>query len=181
MPELSEGFTMQASIPVDTRFFVTGSGLLYDIQTVYNGLTVYVTASNEYFVLTDSSNSTNESGWSQLPINFVTSSIAQTSTTTPIYDIITGSEVAPGDEGIDYHSAHSDYQIYDANGVRAGSLIISFNGNNLDFTDFSNAGIGDQANYIELQVVLITDGIRIQAVNSDGSKTPQVKISTRLL
>ena len=57
----------------------------------------------------------------------------------------------------------------------------SFNGSSLDYTDFSNAGTGDQANHIDLQVVLINDGIRIQAVNTDGAKTPQVKVSTRLL
>lgn len=170
---------MQASIPVDTRFFVTGSGELFDIQTVYNGLTVYVTGSNEYYLLIDQDNSTTTPAWAQFSVNHVTSSVAQVSTTTTVYDIITGSSLYS--ENINYHSAHSDYQIYDANGIRAGSLIASFSGSNLDYTDFSNAGTGDQANHIELQVVLITDGIRIQAVNSDGAKTPQVKISTRLL
>jgi len=179
MPLLAGGFTIQASVPIDDRFFVTGSSNLFGIQTVYNGLTVYVTGSNEYYLVVDEDQTNTNLGWRQLPTHYVTSSTAAISSTTTIYDITTGSQTNA--EDINYHSAHSDYQIYDNNGTRAGSLIASFNGSNLDYTDFSNAGTGDQSNHIELQVVLITDGIRIQAVNTDGIKTPEVKISTRLL
>jgi len=179
MPLLSEGFTLQASIPIDTRFFVAESGSLYSILTTYNGLTVYATGSNEYYLLVDKDNSNTNIGWRQLPTHYVTSSVAAVSTTTTLYNIKTGSQTNADD--VNYHSAHSDYQIYDGNGTRAGSLIASFNGEFLDYTDFSNAGTGDQANHIELQVTLITDGIKIQAVNSNASKTPEVKISTRLL
>jgi hypothetical protein len=179
MPLLAGGFTIQASVPIDDRFFVTGSGNLFDIQTVYNGLTVYVTGSNEYHLIVDQDQTTTNVGWRQLSTHYVTSSTATINSTTTLYDITTGSQTNA--EDVNYHSAHSNYQIYDGNGTRAGSLITSFNGSSLDYTDFSNAGTGDQANYIELQVVLISDGIRIQAVNTDGAKTPEVKVSTYLL
>jgi hypothetical protein len=179
MPLLADGFIIQASVPIDNRFFVTGSAQLFGIQTVYDGLTVYVTGSNEYYLLVNDEESDTNIGWRQLPVTYVTSSTAAVSTTTILYDIITGS--TPHSTAVSYHSAHSNYHIYDANGTRAGSLIASFNGNSLDYTNFSNIGTGDGANHIDIQVVLATNGIRIQAVNSDGSKTPVVKISTQLL
>ena len=179
MPLLAGGFTIQASVPIDDRFFVTGSENLFDIQTVYNGLTVYVTGSNEYYLIVDQDQTTTNVGWRQLPTHYVTSSVAAVSSNTSLYTITTGSQT--NSEDVNYHSAHSDYLIYDGNGTRAGSLIASFNGSSLDYTDFSNAGTGDQANHISLTVSLIATGIEIGVQNSDGSKTPQIKISTRLL
>jgi len=179
MPLLGGGFTIQTQVPIDDRFIRASAVDRFSITTFFNGLTVYTTGSNEYFIVVDQDETSTNVGWRQLPTHYVTSSITSTSAITSLYNITTGSQTNA--EDVDYHSIHSDYQIYDDNGTRAGSLIASFNGSSLDYTDFSNAGTGDQANHIELQVVLISNGIKIQAVNSDGVKTPQVKISTRLL
>jgi len=179
MPLLGGGFTIQTQVPIDDRFIRASASDRFAITTFFNGLTVYATGSNEYYLVVDQDQTDTNVGWRQLPTHYVTSSIAEVSTTTVLYDILTGSQTNA--EDVDYHSAHSDYQIYDDNGTRAGSLIASFNKGSIDYTDFSTAGIGDQSNYIELQIVTITDGIRIQIVNSDAAKTPRVKISTRLL
>ena len=178
---LPDGFQITGKIPIDDRFIFndTGSILSFPSGKMFQGLTMYVTGSQEYYLLINSSSTADYSSYRQFPLHFVTSSEAAVSATTILYDIITGSTDYGQD--VNHHSAHSDYQIYDGNGTRAGSLMASFNGSSLDYTDFSNAGTGDQANHIDLQVVLVSNGVRIQAVNSDGAKTPQVKVSTRLL
>jgi hypothetical protein len=184
--DLVGGWKITIDEPVDARFVVTSSLYRFGIDNVdftnantLNGLTTYATSSHEYFVLVDKTNRQTNIGWRQLPLTYVTSSVAAVSATTTLYTITTGSQTN-GTE-INYHSAHSDYQIYDGNGTRAGSILASFNGSSLDYTDFSNAGTGDQANHIDIQVALTTTGIEIKAVNADGAKTPTVKISTRLL
>ena len=178
---LPVGFQIAGDDAIDDRFVFndTESILSFPSGKMFQGLTMYATGSQEYYLLINSSSTADYSSYRQLPLHFVTSSVAAVSTTTTLYDIITGSTDYGQD--VNHHSAHSNYQIYDGNGTRAGSLMTSFNGSSLDYTDFSNAGTGDQANHIDLQVVLINDGIRIQAVNANGSKTPQIKVSTRLL
>lgn len=180
------GWKISVAEPVDARFVVTSSLYRFGTDNVdftnentLNGLTTYATSSHEYFVLVDHGNRQTNVGWRQLPLTYVTSSVAAASSNTSLYTITTGSQTN-GTE-INYHSAHSDYQIYDGNGTRAGSILASFNGGNLDFTDFSNAGTGDQANHISITVTLTSTGIEIGAQNADAAKTPTVKISTRLL
>jgi len=179
MPLLGGGFTIQTQVPIDDRFIRASAADRLSITTFFNGLTVYATGSNEYFLVVDQDQTSTNVGWRQLPTHYVTSSVAAVSSNTLLYTITTGSQTNA--EDVNYHSAHSDYQIYDSNGTRAGSILASFNGSSLDYTDFSNAGTGDQANYIDIEVALTATGIEIKAVNADATKTPTVKISTRLL
>ena len=179
MPLLGGGFTIQTQVPIDDRFIRDSAVNRFSITTFFNGLTVYATGSNEYFIVVNQDETSTNVGWRQLPTHYVTSSIVAENATTSLYTITTGSQTNA--EDVNYHSAHSDYQIYDSNGTRAGSIFASFYGSDLDYTDFSNAGTGDQANHIGIEVVLTATGIEIQAVNSDGVKTPEVKISTSLL
>ena len=91
MPLLGGGFTIQTQVPIDDRFIRDSAVDRFSITTFFNGLTVYSTGSNEYFIVVDRDETSTNVGWRQLPTHYVTSSVAAISSTTSLYTITTGS------------------------------------------------------------------------------------------
>lgn len=65
---LPGGFNITNNEPSDARFSVSGSAARYGLSAanIYEGLTVYERDSDRYYVLVDTSNVGNESGWRQI-------------------------------------------------------------------------------------------------------------------
>lgn len=73
---LPQGFNIGNTDPIDARFVITSSADLYgfSINNVFEGLTAYVSESQEYFILTDiteytQSDASSLDAWSRIDIN----------------------------------------------------------------------------------------------------------------
>lgn len=88
---LPGGFQITNNEPVDSRFSVANSAarLGFSSANVYEGLTVYQQDTNKYYILVDTANWNNESGWQEVGGAIDTGSFA-----------ITGSNVFIGNQSI---------------------------------------------------------------------------------
>ncbi len=97
---LPGGFNITNNEPVDARFSVASAAARYGLSTanIYEGLIVYQQDSNTLWVLKDTSNSTNASGWEQVVYNAsdalsliangdTTASVSSGSTSFRVFDI----------------------------------------------------------------------------------------------
>jgi len=74
---LPGGFNITNSDPVDARFALANQSARYGLSlaNVYKGLVVFQQDNSTLFVLTDTANVGNSSGWTQIQIGSVTSNL----------------------------------------------------------------------------------------------------------
>jgi len=122
---LPGGFNITNSDPVDARFALANQSARYGLSlaNVYKGLVVFQQDNSTLFVLTDTANVGNSSGWTQIQIGSVTSNLplGVISSSQQVIDIFNANFTSGSTMAVTVDNQFAtDYEVYVTSSVADG-------------------------------------------------------------